>query len=397
MNSIRFGTGLALSLSLLISSPGAEVSLTKVANLDDVADGTGGGNFIDFNEGYLNGSDEVLIEATGLILPAPGVVRGLWTGEIEMPLVVAGLQGDTIPGGGGAFDGIWFSLFADTGEAAFRNRLSGSTSGGGVFSYPAGGPTTREAVVGDPAPGLVAAESFVEFRDQGQALNDLGGYIYWAETTNTLPIGVPAPLNTGFWDDSGLRLFEGDDTANPPTATLFFGEIAPEIGLNDSGECVFGSFLTGAITGTTNEALFAGTVPGPDIVVREGDDASALDASLPASTEFFRASSGSINAAGDVSFRSSLRGPGITAGNTIQAGVLTSNDISIWTNSGGTTVLLAQEGTPALGFPAGQEAVYTDFDQPIICDNGHVYFHATIAARTAPRAAAGHPDDEQHQ
>ncbi len=364
MNIPLSRTSALLPLALLATAAplgAAEVGLTKVADTTDAAAGTAG-NFGNFLDGFISDSGYVLIEAE-----ASGNV-GLWTGQVGAPLDLFYLEGDTIPGGGDSFDAVNLPVhLSDTGKVSAQNRLASASTG--IFNRPLGGPTGRVAVVGDAAPGT--AETFTDFQNPGQALNDNGDLVFWGGLTGAVT------ADTGLWDDAGNLLIREGDASTIPGVDI--GDIYAEVANNDGGQIMFASFLTGAITGATNEAMFAGPPAAPVLVVREGDDASAAAASLPPMTEFFRPSGTSLNDAGQCAFRCTLRGPGIQAGNTIRFGGLYSNDITIWTNAGGSLELIAQEGQAAPGFAAApNNPVFTEFSQPVMCDNGDIVFHATI-------------------
>jgi len=128
----------------------------------------------------------------------------------------------------------------------------------------------------------------------------------------------------------------------------YSGLVAHSTTVNDTGQIGYWAFQTtgvGGVDSTNDEVLYAGPFASPQVVAREGNAAPGGPAGVNYST--FSTSSSLrgpiLNDAGHVAFFSSLTGAGVTAANNeaLFAGTLASPS------------LIAREGDPAPGTPAG--------------------------------------------
>ena len=139
--------------------------------------------------------------------------------------------------------------------------------------------------------------------------------------------------------------------------------------LNNQGQTVFQAGLGGATVSFANDSALVGNVGGSlEILVREGDAA-------PGTTGFFAGfGPGSsfaeelpvLGNGGDTVFVSAISGAG---GFGFETGLFRVDEL-------GTVELIAQEGVPVSGLPAG--TVIDNFSAPSINENGQVAFQAIL-------------------
>ena len=127
---------------------------------------------------------------------------------------------------------------------------------------------------------------------------------------------------------------EGDvapDVADGARFANFFAT-GSRIGLNSAGTLAFFNKLVGAGVDTTNDgAIWLGLPNALQLIAREADPAPGL----PQGVSFDTLTDPKLSAAGQVAFRATVIGTGVT----------TDNDTGIWVmNPGGTLDLLAREG-----------------------------------------------------
>ncbi len=145
--------------------------------------------------------------------------------------------------------------------------------------------------------------------------------------------GVTSANDLALWAGSPGSLVmaarEGSPAPGPPPGSVF-GSFHTSPGLNASGEIVFQSFPGGLVAGNPGSLA---------LVARNGTQAPGT----PVGTTFSNPSDRVLNAAGAVAFRSRLTGTGITA----------ANNSGVWAGVPGSVALVAREGSPAPGTPAG--------------------------------------------
>lgn len=257
------------------------------------------------------------------------------------------LSGDVAPGTGGAvFSGLVPPVLSSNGSVGFGAVLSGS----GVIPQfnDLGFFTPTEILVrrGDGVPevpgGMFANFGPVQF-------NDAGEIAFGAPLT-----GLAGPLSSlepGIFTSSALIAQQGEPA--PGTAGARFGTFGL-LSLNAAGEVAFRAFLEGGdVTPGTASGIFTDT----GLVVRAGD--TAPDTGGAAFEGFF--GQPSLNDAGEIAFRDSLVGGGVTR----------ADDAGIFTLAGP----VVREGEAA---PGTAGAVFDFFGQPILNDTGEVLFFAGL-------------------
>ena len=146
-----------------------------------------------------------------------------------------------------------------------------------------------------------------------------------------------------------------------------FGEFEHSV-LGDGGQVAFEGFLTGSgVTTETDSGIWlnAGAGAGPRAIAREGvTDPTGVAAGQTFSS--FRTTS--LNTAGAVAFRATLKGVGVN--NT--------NEEGIWTTAGGGLTLVAREGTPGPGPGLGGDIVFSTFSGPHVNDAGKIVVAAQV-------------------
>jgi T5SS/PEP-CTERM-associated repeat protein len=160
--------------------------------------------------------------------------------------------------------------------------------------------------------------------------------------------GITATNDTGIWLN-GQDVLAQEGTPAPGVAGGNFGALS--VILNNPphiaapGQAAFIHTVSGAgITATNDTGIWAGAIGSLTLVAREGDPAPDLGG--PTFGNFAGTSQNFVvNENGDLAFLNTLVGASITT------------DSAIWLCSGGTTGLLAREGSAAPGMPAG--AVFT--------------------------------------
>jgi len=229
---------------------------------------------------------------------------------------------------------------------------------------------------GDPAPGTPPGTLF-RFA-VNPVINAAGEVAFRGFLTGP---GVNSSNDEGIWgpDASGalsLLARTGDQAPGAPLGVVF-GEFRNPVGsevnlvINAAGEVAFFAILSGPDVASFNNS----GIWGPDasgnlsLLAREGETAPGTGAVF-AGFAFDTV----INAAGEVAFRASLRGPGVDL----------TNIVGVWGPDGsGTLSLLARTGDPA----PGTGAVFGPFDnglsvltfsEPVIGGAGEVAFRGAL-------------------
>lgn len=265
--------------------------------------------------------------------------ESIWVGPVGGFTQVA-RESEPAPGTAASFGSLLRPTVNAAGELAFAGLVSGpgvSANSDTAIWLGPAGGLQLLAREGDAAPGTGAA--FGNLLPQVR-LNDAGT----AAFKGLLAGGGVTPTNdSGIWSGpvGGLQLVarEGDPAPTLPGGVLL-GEL-PEPVLGDGGHLAFVSPLAGAGVNASNDsALWSGTPGAMFAVVREGDAApgTAPGTSLAAFTTAPR-----INSAGRIALVATLGGGATTA----------ANDESVWVGAPGALALAAREGDAAPGLPAG--------------------------------------------
>lgn len=274
--------------------------------------------------------------------PAPGTPAG-----------VTYLSLDTLP------------IVNDLGQGGFLATLAGSgvsgANDGALYTFGSGS-VELIAREGDAAPGIpsgavYAGLSVPTIADNGRLAYQatLAGGGVTSDNDDAVYVGgVGAPLPVAR---------EGQ-TAHGQPAGVNYGLLSLP-NLSDVGDLVFWTRLAGP--GVTpfgdDEALFAGPYAAPQLVARRGSQAPGT----PADVIYWEFGGLELNDLGQFAFDVDLAGPGISSAN---------ND-AIYAGAFAAPQLVAREGDPAPGLPAG--ILYADLPGPTINDLGHVSYSAGLS------------------
>jgi hypothetical protein len=352
------------------STPGvAAPSPTRVLVRDgDLVPGVPGATFTGFSAPVLNRQAEVLFSASiagGGATSSNDVVLVLGTPGAWVPVA---RESDALPGlPPGVFLAPGLQPFEnlrlnDAGYLAFAARFTGA----GVTTendtgYVWGRPGSLRVVAreGDPVPGATEGETFDDLGSlSGLKLllggaDDLGFAAKWRGPTE---LG----LNAGIWlgPATNLVLVARDGRSAPdfPGATFKNLQFA-SVRLNPAGTLTF----TGQTTAFPQDTgLWAGTFHGLRAAWKEGD-------LLPGTGLALRGfSSATINVQTQVCFVASFSGVATDVDTAILAGPLHHPQI------------VAREGHPAPGYPAGVVFRSLALVEPILGSGGQVAFTATV-------------------
>ena len=208
--------------------------------------------------------------------------------------------------------------------------------------------TTRTAVVGNAAPG---GGTFKGLHKPSIARGPRNTHPYYgtAARLDLADASTTVLSDTGIWTtDPNLvanslvsRVREGDVLPASVGIASSFGQVAPRLVMCEAPAIAFSSFINIApgVGGGDNSAVFAGDPDGGIVVVvREGDLVPGAEPNV------FSAFEGeSINVAGELAFRASVRHP--PGGTPVGVG----ENQGLWTNLGGTMNLVVREGDSAPG------------------------------------------------
>lgn len=364
---------------------------------------------------------------------------GIWEEESSGLRLVA-LQGGPAPDIAGALFGTFTAgaWSAGTGDLLIYGKMvvgSGgvnSSSDAGYWLRDSSGPLRLVARENSAAPGLPAGAKFGVLNSTA-ALVTGGRYAFTASLITNSSLGISSANDTGLWAAfaGSPALIAREGSAAPDTATgqQFESFTAFAVTANQAGRIGFRGSLKG--TGVTSSNRYgiwqwdptqfrilvrgaqtaAGTASGTQFLQPQNpsmaDAALSFSATLRQGTGdanqntdsglwisengtmalvaregaqapgvangsvFAQVSEGAVvNDAGELVFRASLR----TGGS-----VTTSNDAGIWASTevtAGVPALVAREGRPAPGTPAG--SVFSSFDVPLISPDGREAFTAAL-------------------
>ncbi|BBO32810.1 hypothetical protein PLANPX_2422 [Lacipirellula parvula] len=343
-----------------------------VSRAGDVAPGMSEGEIVlgYFSGPILNDAGQVAYHALLEGRRSAAIFAGPLTGPQLMSR-----EGDAAPGtpAGVKYSSFFASSFNtdppvvnDSGQAAYCAKLIGSglTSANDTAIY-AGllGSPQLVARTGDAAPGTPAG---VKYSSVGTpALNDAGWVAHVAGLTGS---GVTSANDEALFAGPGgaLQLVarKGDNAPGVP-ASVKYEALSPPA-LNDAGQVAYHAVLTGSgVTVANDRAIYAGSRTAPQLVARTGDAAPGM----PAGVTYASLSLSLLpvlNDAGQVAYTARLKGSGVTA----------SNDAAVYAGLPGAPHLIAREGEPAPGTPAG--ITYASFLTPALNDAGQTAFLARL-------------------
>jgi hypothetical protein len=374
----RFPLGLAVGLSPFLASSHVAASggLRTVALTGDAAPGVGGGAFSTF--GLFDAAPPVLnngghVAFSGRLSGTGGFTNdsGMWSEGGGSGLALVAREGSTAPG-----TSVGFSDFLDTqavlnqnGQVAFSGFLDtsnpavNSSNFRGLWSEGHGGGLALIARAGAAAPG-----TGVSFREvfSDPVINTSGRTAFGNLVTGP---GVTSANSSGVWSEGGgsLALVAREGSAAPGTpAGFLFGNIDAPV-LNAQGRMAFRAtmLITGPGSPTFNEGgVWKEQSGGLALVSRAGNAAPGAGGG-----SFLRFGDNSvrINSQGQVAFR---------AGLSLTGGIDNNNNDGVWSEGAGSGLaLIAREGDPAPGLPAGVLFDLNTFSNSMaLNNNGHAAF-----------------------
>jgi hypothetical protein len=233
------------------------------------------------------------------------------------------------------------------------------------FALPGDDLLRTVALRGQAAPG--AGGAIFNTFSQTPALNESGLAAFLATLQQTG--GVTAVNDAGIWSEGSgamaLVARESNPAPGAPSGVLFGSSLGSPI-LNDQGQTAFIASLQGTGVTTANSSAAFAELAGPlGLIARTGEQAPGTAAG--AIFSFL----GSVRLSEeDVAFTARLA-------NSV-GGVTTNDDSGIWRGDGAAFDVIAREGSPAAGTPAG--AVFRDHDgiTPVMGAGGHVAFRGVL-------------------
>jgi hypothetical protein len=289
---------------------------------------------------------------------------GIWS-DAGGTLELVARTGSQAPGmaSGVNFDVLGYLMFNDAGQIAFDAELVGtgivSTNNEGVWSN-RGGSFAPVFLEGQQALGTGAGVSFSGsvvvplFNSQGQ----LSFYHYLTGT------GVTSSNRLGIWSEGSgaLTLVARNGSPDPATGDPFgmTNYDFEGIDFNDLGQTVF---TEGLGVGLGAGKIWLDDAGSVGLVARSGGSAPGMGAGV----NFTGLWGPSLNDVGDVVFRGSMSGIGVTSG----------NNVGIWSGQNGNLSLRVRTGTQAPGLPAGVN--FSELaEYPSINDTGQLAFTGRV-------------------
>ena len=348
-------------------------------------------------------------------------LHGIWS-EAQGTLSLVAREGDQAPGTptGSKFQFMDVPIIGPDGHVAFFSGVTGTSTAGGIWSRPAGGPLTLvarngQAISGTPS-GTLALNG-----PPGQQLASGAGNTT-AFTARVKDSAVNFTPGVFYSDGATLSLLAqaGTQAAGLPTGANYGSFSYGMVRMDGQGKVTFFGLLEGpATTAFTDDAIWHGDANGLRLVARQGD---AIPGE-PAGTTFGNLGPPVVNASGRVAFRAEVpptgrdmmseghgalapvarygdHAPGTPpdakfalvgdqvaindAGATAFAarlqpnvgGVTSADSAGIWSEGRGALALVARSGNQAPGTPDG--AVFALFDPPAINGAGRVAFLADL-------------------
>lgn len=267
---------------------------------------------------------------------------GVWS-EAPGALSLVARTGDQAPG---AADGVVFDTFSQLilgggGHAAFSATQSNGYSGIWSEGHGAVAPVARG---GDPVPGMSDGMTFLSVLSHsinsdghttfsgvvgGNGVGARDGVVgVWSDRSGTLEaVALPGDPAPGVADGVTFARF-ANPTPNYPVRSAYQG------------------FLSGdGVNGANNHGIWADHDGALALVARAGDAAPGTESDV----HFDDLGLPLANTAGETAFTASVAGAGVDA----------TNDQGIWSGRSGALELVARNGDPAAGVPAG--AVFEQF------------------------------------
>jgi hypothetical protein len=171
--------------------------------------------------------------------------------------------------------------------------------------------------------------------DDAPGFNDAGQIAFRSSLSSDVPGEVTPSNNYGVWAGApgNVQLIARSGSPSP-LAGVNFATPEPNPRINDSGQVVFVTNVTGSgVTLANNKIVWLTTPSGTEVLARRGTQAPGT----PAGVNFnqLEAVPAAINDAGQVAFTATL---------VIGGSVTTSNDRGLWAGEPGNLSLVAREG-----------------------------------------------------
>lgn len=224
-------------------------------------------------------------------------------------------------------------------------------------------------LAGEQAPGAPPGAIFHEVF--GPSLNAEGRVAFHAVLEGE---GISFANRAGIWSEASghvaLVARSGSQAPDPPEGVRFEGFLGPPL-INGLGQSCFVASLAGAgVDETNNVGIWNERNGDLSLIARAGDRPMGMQASVV----FGLMGNLMFNASGRVAFAAGLRGERVDSG----------NDEAIWSDGRGMLTMVAREGDPAPGMPAGMR--FSQFGTGTgyfftLNSRGKVAFFARVTAR----------------
>ncbi len=245
---------------------GTAANDVAIARRGDVAPGTFGGTFQNFEPATINNLGVVAFRVTQIVGSTDGGTRGLFAGNGTATTEIV-RRGETSPFGG-TFNDFSNPALNDVGQVAFAASITGGSTGLAILRADLAAPTVAEIAflgqtlaTGDTLVGINAAAA--------PALNE-NGQVAFLGSLEAQPGGAARPSILLFDDDSGLMptVTVGDALLGQTITELgfSFGSSDAFTGLNDVGQIAFSFGLSDGRTGIglwTNGDTVVVPIPSP--------------------------------------------------------------------------------------------------------------------------------------
>jgi hypothetical protein len=287
-------------------------------------------------------------------------------GFAQVSYQTVALSGQDAPG---LQPGVTYSAFfsaplvTDGGQLTFGAMLSGAgVTPANDYAIYVGPPADPQLVArrGDSAPGAGEGVVYTNF---GLTINDAGNTVLYSQLSGP---GVSYP--------NSEAIFAGD-VANPQMVVRW-GDAAHRVEegviyesirrplIDADGRVLFEGFFTGTdVTSANNAAIYVRDAGDPQLIARTGNRPPGM----PMGVKYELLIDASFSGPGHLLYRTKLTGTGVTS----------TNDIAIYGGPFGSPQLVAREGSAAPGTGAG--VTYASLaDPPVLNKLGHVGYFAGL-------------------
>lgn len=215
------------------------------------------------------------------------------------------------------------------------------------------------ALSGQPAPGVPAGVNYAPFEtsDPLPAVNNVGQLVY----NNSLAAPGGLAIFAGPSAAPQLVARTGNSAPGTPPGVVYSDVQSPTLG--SAGQAAhFAYLMGGGVTIANDQAIFGGPLAAPQLVARTGDAAPGTAVGVA----YFNLRPPVLNQGGHIAYLTDLLGDTVTG----------TNDQAIYAGPLAAPQLIARDGDPAPGLPAGVN--YSTLDRPVLNDAGHAAFATTL-------------------